>query len=56
MELLLKLLCNIMTDTQKVSIHLLIIFIPMKAEHMNPGFKTALTRAINDYARKEWAY
>ena len=48
----LKLLCNTMAAMRKICFLSPIISIRMKAGRMNHGFKTALTRVINDYARK----
>ena len=46
-----KLPCNTMTAMRRTSIPLPTIFIPPKAAH-TAGYKAALTRVINDYARK----
>ena len=41
-----------MTAIQAIFIHLRIIFIHYEGGTHESGFKTALTRVINDYARK----
>lgn len=52
-ELVLKLLCSITLVLQEIFIHLLIILILMKVEHMKLGSRAALTRIINSYAKKQ---